>query len=561
MRPGVLVGLCVDRTPAMLVSLLGILRAGGAYVPLDPAFPKERLAFMLEDAQAPVVVTEHNWLGLLPSHGVRFICLDQDSGAPAASAGSPPSPAGPADLAYVIYTSGSTGRPKGVPIPHRAAVNFLCSMQRTPGLAANDTLLAVTTLSFDIAALELCLPLTVGARVVLASREAAADAARLAALIAASRATVMQATPATWRMLVQSGWTGAKSLRIFCGGEALSRDLADRLLPRCAELWNLYGPTETTIWSAVARVEPGAHPVVIGRPIANTRIHLLDRQDQLVPVGVPGELCIGGDGLAPGYLHRPELTAEKFIPDPFANRPHARLYRTGDLARRRPNGEIELLGRLDHQVKVRGFRNEPGEIEAALLRVAGVHEAVVMAREDPPGDWQLVAYLVADPAAAVPGELRRQLREMLPDYMVPAGFVRLDRMPLTPNGKVNRAALPAPDRAGAAPTTGPAALREGLEQSIAAIWSEVLKVRHPGADDNFFDLGGHSLRVAQIQARLREQLGIELPMLALFQYPTIRTLARCIGERPGEDPLRSQAARRARQQRAAVRRRPQPALL
>ena len=404
--PEVLVGLCVERSLDMMVGLLGILKAGGAYVPLDPAFPSERIAFMVEDAQAPVLVTQQHLLAHLPGRGTRAVCLDTDVGVlTQQSQANPLSPVTSADLAYVIYTSGSTGRPKGVQILHRAVVNFLLSMAEQPGLGAEDTLLAVTTLSFDIAALELFLPLITGARVIVAGRDVVTDGEALREMLESSGTTVMQATPATWRLLLAAGWHGRSALKILCGGEALPLELARQLLPKAASLWNLYGPTETTIWSSVCKIEPGEEVISIGRPIANTQIYLLDAHLQPVPIGVPGELLIGGDGLARGYLHRPELTAERFIPDPWSSEPGARLYKTGDLARYRPDRTIEHLGRLDFQVKVRGFRIELGEIEAVLAQHPAVHQAVAVAREDVPGDKRLAAYVVQKSHTPGPDEL------------------------------------------------------------------------------------------------------------------------------------------------------------
>lgn len=393
--PDVLVGLCVERSLDMMVGLLGILKAGGAYVPLDPAFPSERIAFMLEDAEAPVLLTQQHLLSQLPLLKAKVVCLDSDADVLAHQSESNLLPEATSEnLAYVIYTSGSTGRPKGVQIIHRAVVNFLLSIRREPGLSAEDTLLAVTTLSFDIAALELFLPLIVGARVIVASRDLVADGAALIETLQRTGTTVMQATPVTWRLLLAAGWRGKPDLKILCGGEALPLDLAQQMLPKAASLWNLYGPTETTIWSTLCQIEPGEEAISIGRPIANTQIYLLDAYLHLVPIGVPGELYIGGDGLARGYLNRPELTAERFIPHPFSTVPGARLYKTGDLARYRPDGTIEHLGRLDFQVKLRGFRIELGEIEAVLAQHPAVRQAVVIAREDVPGDKRLVAYVL-----------------------------------------------------------------------------------------------------------------------------------------------------------------------
>jgi amino acid adenylation domain-containing protein len=545
--PDVLVGLLAERSLDMVVAVLGILKAGGAYIPLDPAYPPDRIAFMLEDAAPPILLTEQARLADLPPTAARILCLDRDWPAIAQRPATNPDPSGlsPDNLAYVIYTSGSTGKPKGVMIEHRALVNFLTSMAITPGLHAEDTLLAVTTLSFDIAGLELYLPLITGAQVVLASRETAADGPALARLLADAGATVMQATPATWRLLLAAGWDGRPELKILCGGEALPRELAEALLPRCGSLWNVYGPTETTIWSTVAQVtDPTA--ITIGRPIANTQIHLLDAQLQPTPIGVPGELCIGGDGLARGYLHRPELTAEKFLPDPFrtthttrTTQPTqrdgaastARLYRTGDLARYRADGAIECLGRIDTQVKLRGYRIELGEIEAVLATHPGVRQAVVALREDLPGDQRLVAYVVPAPnpppdtPAPTSEELRGLLRTQLPDYMVPAAFLPLATIPLTPNGKVDRKALPAPDATTAATGASQLAPRDELEIQLARLWEEVLQVHPVGVTDNFFDLGGHSLLAVRLFTQIREVFGKDLPLATLFQAPTIEQLA------------------------------------
>ncbi|KUJ69434.1 hypothetical protein ACZ90_11100 [Streptomyces albus subsp. albus] len=437
----VLVGICLERTPELVVALLAVLKAGGAFVPMDPGFPPDRLAYILRDAGLSVLLTQRPVLDRLGPVAPRVLCLDEpdeeSDGLPPAGPGAVPDDAvGPDELAYVIYTSGSTGRPKGVQVPHRALGNFLRAMAERPGITPDDTLLAVTTPAFDIALLELLLPLATGARVVLADRETATDGERLADALAASGATVMQATPATWRMLLDAGWQGGAGFRALTGGEALPADLAQRLLATGVPVWNMYGPTETTIWSSVARVGPG--PVTLGEPIANTRFHVLDGAGRLVPPGVPGELCIGGSGLARGYLGRPELTAERFVPDPYAGAPEgpllpgdgpgARLYRTGDLVRRRGDGALEYLGRLDHQVKLRGYRIEPGEIESVLERQEAVAQAVVTVREDVPGDQRLVAYVVAgdepdgapatDPAGPAPaGGPADPGREELPEQV------------------------------------------------------------------------------------------------------------------------------------------------
>ena len=475
---GTLVGICVERSLEMMVGLLGILKSGGAYVPLDPSYPRERLTFMLQDSQTSLVLTQRSLLEIVPGDALRTICLDSQW--PEISQESGQNPAlriDPEDLAYVIYTSGSTGRPKGVQIPHHALANCLTSMQREPGLTAEDRLLAVTTLSFDIAALELFLPLCVGARLILAGREIAADAVQLLATLEKFQVTVMQATPVTWQLLIEAGWQGKRDLKILCGGEALSRVLAGKLLEMGASVWNLYGPTETTIWSLVQRVDAiDDRAVPIGRPIANTQAYVLDQYQQLLPVGVPGELYIGGAGLARGYMNRPELTAQKFVNVAFDPEAVSRLYRTGDLARYRTDGTIEFLGRIDHQVKLRGFRIELGEIESALTQHPEVGQAVVVVREEIPGDQRLVVYIVghAGHSLAV-GDLRSFLSKKLPDYMLPSAYMFLDALPLTPSGKVDRQALPAPDQSHAVPHATYRSPCSPIEKVLAEIWSEILK--------------------------------------------------------------------------------------
>ncbi|NUO77763.1 MAG: amino acid adenylation domain-containing protein [Lysobacter sp.] len=516
--PGDLVGLFVERSPRMLVGLLGILKAGAAYVPMDPSYPAERLGYMLEDARARWIVSERGLQSQLPTSDCELLWLDELDATPGARADSG---VGPEDLAYVIFTSGSTGRPKGVQIPHRAVVNFLAAVAREPGLSERDTMCAVTTLSFDIAVLELLLPLQVGARIVLADRATAADGAALARLLDHSGATVMQATPATWRMLLDAGWAGRAQLRMLCGGEALARDLATRLLPCGAELWNLYGPTETTVWSAVERVGADDAAITIGRPLANTQLHIVDARGQLVPVGVPGELLIGGLGVARGYLARPDLTAEKFVPDPHGPNRGARLYRTGDLARRLRDGRIEVLGRIDHQVKLRGFRIELGEIESVLADHPQVRQAVVICREDRPGDKRLVAYTIGEADGA---ELRAHARQRLPEYMLPSAYVSLAQYPLTPNGKVDRKALPAPD-ADALEARAYMAPRNGEEETLARLWAEVLGLERVGIHDDFFDLGGHSLLATQLITRAQKAFGGEIALRTLFEAPTVAGFA------------------------------------
>ncbi|HSF41241.1 MAG TPA: amino acid adenylation domain-containing protein, partial [Thermoanaerobaculia bacterium] len=517
--PEALVGVSLERSLDLLVAVLGILKAGAAYLPLDPSYPAERLAFMLQDSGAALVLDAPEEAG------------------PARDPGNPQGDAGPQSRAYVLYTSGSTGRPKGVQVPHSALTNFLAAMGREPGLRAGDVLLAVTSLSFDIAALELYLPLLAGARVEITSGEAAGDGRRLLALLRSSGATVVQATPATWGMLLEASWEETDRLRLaMTGGEALRTDLAARLLQRADEVWNVYGPTETTVWSTAHRVEADSAPTVpIGRPIANTRLYVLDRLLVPRPAGAPGELYIGGAGVARGYLGRPDLTAERFVPDPWSAAGGERLYRTGDLVRARPGGAFEFLGRVDHQVKVRGFRIETGEIEVALAAHPAVREAAVVVRADG-GDPRLVAYVVRrDGASSSDAELFAGLRELLgrslPAYMVPGVFMALDALPLTPNRKVDRKALPVPERTAAMAFVAPG---NPVEEILAGIWADVLRLPRVGTKDNFFSLGGHSLLATQMISRVRTAFGVELPLRELFEAPTVAGLAERVERARGE---------------------------
>jgi amino acid adenylation domain-containing protein len=522
-KPDDLVGICMDRSLELAVGLLAILKAGAAYLPLDPAYPKARLDFILEDAQADVVLTQERLRKLLSAKRGRVVYLDTEWDEIAQC--EPTNPVNildPGHLAYAIYTSGSTGNPKGVAICHRAVINFLNSMRVAPGMGPHDTMLSVTTVSFDIFGLEIWLPLTIGARVVIASEEAARDARKLAALMRQS--TVMQATPYTWRLLLESGWQGNANLKILCGGEAWPEELAAQLLPKCASLWNMYGPTETTIWSAVYAVEKD-RPVLIGHPIANTQFYVVDSHLQPVPIGVPGELLIGGAGLASGYLNLPQLTAEKFIADPFTPNAGSRLYRTGDLVRYLADGSLEFLGRIDQQVKIRGFRIELEEIESVLRTHACVREAAVITREQD-GEAQLVAYIVPcglhTPTVA---ELRAHARQQLPDYMVPEACVFLPAFPLTPNGKLNRKALPSPSRTALQVNSTSGAPRDLLEQQLIRSWEKILRVHPVGRNDNFFELGGHSFAAVRLLSEIKAVTGRDLPLAILFQASTVADLA------------------------------------
>jgi amino acid adenylation domain-containing protein len=515
--PQTLVGICMERSTDMVVALLAILKAGGAYVPLDPAYPKARLEFMIADSALRFLVSQSDLRFEAAGFTGKLVCVDRDW--PAISQERKDNPKtfmGPESPAYVIYTSGSTGHPKGVQIPHRALVNLLTSMQRQPGLRPQDSLLAVTTISFDIAALELYLPLIVGARCVLASREVASDGRQLRELLENSYITVMQATPSTWKLLIEVGWTRRSNLKILCGGEPMSPELGGQLLERASAVWNMYGPTETTVWSSIYRIRSFAGPVLIGHPVANTEMYVLDRNLQPVPVGTTGELFIGGDGLALGYLNRPDLDAEKFVLNPFGGERGSRLYRTGDLAQYQEDGNIECLGRVDHQVKVRGFRIELGEIESVLREHPKVVDACAIVREDVAGDRRLVAYVVTRTSQSALDELKDALKAKLPTYMIPS-LVSLERLPLTPNGKLDRRALPPPTDA-VAGEQETATLEDPIEQLLAGIWKDLLKVQQVGVYDNFFDLGGHSLLATQVVARLENELGVRIkPKELAFQ--------------------------------------------
>jgi len=521
-RPGEIVGIYMERSVDMIVALFATWKAGATYIPLDPTFPTERLKMVFEDLPQPTVLTQAKLASDLPSTGSRIICIDERwSVVELESDSDLDLTYDSSRVAYVIYTSGSTGRPKGVEVTQVNVVNLLTSMAKTPGLSAKDALVAVTTISFDIAALEIYLPLICGARLVLASRAVASDGLQLLKLLRESKASVMQATPVTFRLLLAAGWRGNPPFVAWCGGEALPRDMADQILGCGVDLWNMYGPTETTIWSAVTRVSTQPCPVLVGPPIDNTQFYVLDGHQQLVPTGVAGELYIGGDGVARGYFKRPDLTAARFISDPFSKKAGARLYRTGDLVRRLRNGEFEFLGRTDGQIKLRGFRIELGEIESILALHDALDQAVVILREDAPGDKRLVAYMIPRNGSTPSGsEIRSYLLTKLPDYMVPAAFITLPSFPLTANGKIDRRALPAPDWAPLAHGTSYIAPRTPQENTLAKIWAEILHLDRVGIEDNIFELGADSLHVFQIAARAN-QAGIDVKPRQILQYRNI----------------------------------------
>ena len=528
LQPDTLIGVALPRHTQMLVAILGILKAGAAYLPIDPAYPAPRIQYMLDHAQAPLLITTSDLQAILPEHQATPILLDSQWAEIAKMVPLAEDCSRLDDLAYVIYTSGSTGKPKGVQITQRNLANFLCSMQETPGISADDTLLAVTTLSFDIATLELYLPLLCGAKILLADQAAAKDATLLAGMLDNEPVTLMQATPAAWQMLLAAGWQGKPDLTILSGGEALPATLAKQLLVCGTAVWNMYGPTETTVWSTCLRVTEAECQtegvIAIGAPIANTDVYILDDHLNPVPVGVTGNLYIGGTGVARGYLHQPDLTAERFPTHPF--KPEERIYFTGDIARYRRDACIEFLGRSDHQVKIRGFRIELGEIENSLQQ----HDALAQAVVHPQGE-QLVAYLIVNQADSQPdvGALRAHVQETLPAYMVPHRFLFLDSFPLTPNGKVDRKALPAPFSF-AQRTDNYVPPRSPIEEALVTIWQNLLNVSQVGIEDNFFELGGHSLLATQLVSRVRQTLNVELPLRALFEAGTIAALAKIVTE-------------------------------
>jgi nonribosomal peptide synthetase DhbF len=524
---GAKVGVCVPRSPLLLVALLAVQKSGAAYVPLDPGFPAERLRYMLSDSGTLVVVKAGPLPpGLEVPAGIQVLDITDLPGNSDPNSGQNLSHGpGPKDLAYLLYTSGSTGRPKGVSVSHGALANLLVSMRERPGICASDVLAAVTTISFDIAALELYLPLIAGARVELVSREVATDGQMLAQHLDFSGATLLQATPATWRMLMEVGWHPGRQFRALCGGEALSRKLADEILQRVDELWNMYGPTETTIWSTIDKVGRADSAISIGRPISNTQVYVLDSTGEIVPIGVVGEICIGGAGVADGYHGQPELTAERFIPDPFAAAAGGHLYKTGDLGRWAENGKLYHLGRSDDQVKIRGYRIELGEVEKVLGAHPAIQQVIVAVREARADDPRLVAFVryCAGEEATV-GDLKRELRIHLPDYMMPSIIVPMDSMPLTPNGKVDRAALPNPFAGSLIETTRNEPPATQMEQRLAEIWRAVLNIERVTALDNFFELGGYSLLSLRVANMVQAHTGKRLDPRTLF-FQNLREIA------------------------------------
>jgi amino acid adenylation domain-containing protein len=536
--PEVLVGICMDRSVEMVVGLLGVVKAGGAYLPLDPDYPADRLRYMVKDAQPVVLLTKERFQERLSDVApARIVCLDRDHAQIGRrSIGNVPHAGSPTNLAYVIYTSGSTGLPKGVMVDRQSLANFLQSMKSEPGIRPGEALAAVTTLSFDIAGLELYLPLIAGGLIVLIGRETARDAHELHQMLIQHSVTMMQATPTMWSMLDLDGWRPRSGFKILCGAEALDKELAGKLVAHGVPAWNLYGPTETTIWSCMKRLQD-SDAVTIGRPIANTRVYVLDHFQQPVPKGVSGELYVGGSGVSRGYFNRSALTAERFVPDAFGKQPGSRLYRTGDLVRFRADGELEFLGRVDQQVKIRGFRIELGEVEKALSAHEAIQQAAVSVRSGTNGEKRLVAHLVMKEQSCAEGgkddrqtscELREYLLQRLPEYMIPNQYVVLQAMPLTLNGKVDRKQLPEPDpslRSQERPFIAP---HTKLEQALAGIWMEVLGLEKVSANDSFFDLGGDSLLVSRMVAKIHSAFAVHIPIRTIFLTPTIQKIAAAV---------------------------------
>lgn len=539
--PGNLIGLACGRNEHMLVGLVGILKSGAGYIPLDPAFPPDRLEFMVADAKLRHVVCDRSVGNTLKLHTAEKVIIDDlgSQGGTLAALGCAD------DVAYVIYTSGSTGRPKGVLVPHRTVTNLLESVRKEPGMTAQHTVLSVTTLSFDIAVCEVLLPLTVGARIVVADYDQATNGNSLRALVESRKVSFINATPSTWRLLLAAGWRGSPEVTAICTGEPLPPDLGKQLLPLVGNLWNGYGPTETTVWSSFHHVQAIDGPVPIGHPIANTTFHVVDTDMRPLPVGVIGELLIGGSGVSLGYLNRPELNAQRFFSNPMNNTASALCYRTGDLGRWRNDGVLECLGRSDHQVKVRGYRIELGEIEATLLTHGQVARAVVITREDQPGDVRLVAYVVGLPHARIDtAAMQAHLRQTLPDYMIPQHLLQLDVIPLLPNGKMDRNALPKPDLGTILGSNESRMLaRTPLEQEVLSAMEQVLNLPGIGVRDDFFALGGHSLLAARLTAILNGQHGVTLVLRTVFEAPTAEMLTRAIKQAllsnaPKRDPIK-----------------------
>jgi len=549
----------MDRSLEIVIAILGILKAGGAYVPMDAAYPEERINFMMRDSGIPVLLTQEKLVAGLPDNKLHVLCIDTDKEIFfQESKENPVTGVAPDHTAYMIYTSGSTGKPKGVMIPHRGICNHMFWMRETFPLTGDDSVLQKTPFSFDASVWEFYAPLIAGARLVIARPGGHIDSDYMFRTINEHKITTLQLVPSLLRMLLDAGGleTCTSLKRLFCGGEALPLELEKPFFTSPTKLYNLYGPTEASIDATFWACEPSAHRriALIGRPISNTKTYILDRRLCPVPAGVIGELYIGGLGLAKGYLNRPELTQEKFIPDPFSNESGAILYKTGDLVRYLPDGNIEFLGRMDHQVKIRGYRVEPGEIENCLTDYAGVNEARVFAGEFRGNSKELVSYVTGQDKLDV-SMLREHLKKKLPEYMIPSYFVQLEKIPLTPNGKVDRKALPAPAEAGMSSGTEYCAPRDETEQKLVRIWQEILGIEKVGVQDNFFDLGGHSLLLTGVRYKIQQSFNTDIPLANLFRYPTVAALAQYLTQKHDrEAPVFQAVQSRAEKQKEALRR-------
>jgi amino acid adenylation domain-containing protein len=523
--PGIPVGLYLERSTDLITTILGILKAGSPYVPLDTIYPIERRAEIINDSGMKILITKNVLVSNEFSDGLKLLILDSpEESMIARNQKNPENITKPDDLVYIIYTSGSTGKPKGVEITHQNLVNCLLSANQRMGIQPGEFSLTVTTPTFDISAFEFLAPLVSGGKVAIASCDEVYDSLLLAKRIMDLALDWMFATPITWRMLFDAGWQGKAGLKILCGGEALAPDLAERLMATCGDVYNLYGPTEATIMCTSALLKPG-QPVTVGRPIRNTDIYILDFQLQPVPVGVIGELYVGGDGLSRAYHNCPELTAEKFIAHIFSEKPDARLYRTGDLARYHLDGAIDILGRSDSQVKVRGFRIELGEIEIALKQHPDIQDAIVIVREDQPGNREIVGYIVSKTNVELNrGQIQKFLGDKLPGYMIPTQFAVLSSFPVTPNGKVDRKALSSL-RSDDLPVLEYTAPRTFVEQCLVRVWMDALGLSRVGINDDFFEVGGNSLSAVQVIARIQNELNVKIPIYKIFKSSRLVDLA------------------------------------
>ncbi len=528
-QPGTLVGICMDRCLEMVAALLAVFKTGAAYLPLDPAFPPDRIEFMQQDARPLVVVTQSHLREKFSFTATHVLCIDEDMPADEFSnlrTYSPPRNSSLDDIAYVLYTSGSTGRPKGVQISHRALTNLLFAVSTDVGLTSSDVVLGTTSISFDISTFEIFAPLIAGAHLVVAPRSVAIDGKLLAKAIRDYDVTLLQATPTGWHVLVESGWEGHAGLKMMTGGEPLTWILAQRLLERGAELWNLYGPTETTVYCTGKRIHKDTK-ITVGRPLANCTAYVLDEQLHRLPIGTMGELFLGGVCVGAGYLNRPELTSEKFLADPFSSEPGGRLYRSGDLARLLPTGEIDILGRADNQVKLRGYRIELEEIEAVLDSHPSISKSIARVVNVGDDDQCLVAYVVPrDKNRVEEADWREHALRSMPWYMVPSSFAVMESFLMTPNGKVDRKALPAFQFSKPLEMErGVEVEEECLELTVLHCWRTILSRPDIGLDHDFFEAGGHSLLAMRMLAEMDKKLGLKIPVSHLVEAPTARKFA------------------------------------